>query len=277
MPLEFKLIDGWINHTPRGAEFDESQMPVKLFPGLADRYREGRTTEQLIDEMDASGVERGVVCAGSINKKYEDLTWAVDAVQRHGDRFAGSLMVDPFTGMRGVRELERCVKEYGFRMARIAALVTLIPYNDPRCYPLYAKCAELDIPISINVGVPGPLVPAAEFQYPLVLDKICAHFPELKIIMAHGGDPWTDLCVKLMQKWGNLHWMSSAFTPRRIPKPIMSFLNGRGGERIMWASDYPLLTFERCAGEIEAMDMVDEDRRRMFGRDNALRIIFGES
>jgi predicted TIM-barrel fold metal-dependent hydrolase len=162
-------------------------------------------------------------------------------------------------------------------MARIMAFHTLIPYNDPRCYPLYAKCVELDIPISINVGVPGPLVPAARLQDPIVLDEICAFFPELKIIMAHGGDPWAAVCVKLMLKWKNLNYMSSAFAPKHLPKEIVHYMNTRGPDRIMWASDYPLLGFDRCASEIEAMDLRDEERRRKFGRDNARRVILGEA
>jgi hypothetical protein len=76
--------------------------------------------------------------------------------------------------MAGVRELESRVRDDGIVMARISAYHTLVPYTDPRCYPLYAKCVELDIPISINVGVPGPLVPAAQLQDPIHLDEICA-------------------------------------------------------------------------------------------------------
>jgi predicted TIM-barrel fold metal-dependent hydrolase len=277
LSLDFKLVDGWINNTPKGSEWDETAMPVKMFPGLAVRFKEGRTTDELVAEMDEFGVERGVVCAGW-DLEHDDMGWAINALERFPDRFVGSLMVDPFAGMAGVRQLETCVKEHGFKMARIAALRTMIPYNDPRCYPLYAKCVELDIPISINVGIPGPLVGAAKFQDPINLDGICADFPELKVIMAHGGDPWTELCVKLMRKWKNLYYMTSAFTPKHVPKPIIDYMNGRGSDRIMWASDYPLLGFDRCAGEIEnEMTFRDDETLKKFGRDNALRVIFGES
>jgi len=277
MTLDFKLVDLWINNTPKGAVWDETAMPIRMFPGLADRYASGRTTEQLVDEMDESGVERAVVCAGW-DLEHDDMSWALDAVERYPDRFAGSLMVDPFAGMEGVRQLERCVRDHGFKMARIAALRTLIPYNDPRCYPLYAKCVELDIPISINVGIPGPLVAAAKHQDPINLDEICAFFPDLKLIMAHGGDPWTEVCVRLMRRWKNLYYMTSAYAPKYLPQPIVDYMNSRGSDRIMFASDYPLLGLDRCAREIEE-DMVfkDAETRRKFGRDNALRLVFGES
>jgi predicted TIM-barrel fold metal-dependent hydrolase len=275
MALDFKLFDPWINIVPKQPEYGNMDVSY-LFPDLAARYVEGRTTEQILAEMDAAGVDQAVLAAG-YDKLHDDTAWTLQSIEKYPDRFFGSLVVDPHKGMDGVRELEHRVKNDGFKMARIMAFHTLIPYNDPRCYPLYAKCIELDIPISINVGFPGPLVPAARMQDPIVLDEICAFFPELKIIMAHGGDPWAAVCVKLMLKWQNLYYMSSAFAPRHLPKEVVHYMNTRGPDRIMWASDYPLLGFDRCATEIEAMDLRDEERRRKFGRDNARRVILGEA
>ena len=275
MALDFKLFDGWVNITPKQPEYGGMDVSY-LFPELADRYKNGRTSEQIVAEMDEANVEQAILAAGydPIN---DDYTWTMESIEKFPDRFLGSLVVDPHRGMDGVRELESRVRDDNFKMARIMAFHTLIPYNDPRCYPLYAKCIELDIPISINVGVPGPLVPAARLQEPLVLDEICAFFPELKIIMAHGGDPWADICVKLMLKWQNLYYMSSAFAPKHIPKSVVHYMNTRGPDRVMWASDYPLLGFDRCAREIGEMEFRDEERRRKFGRDNARRVILGES
>jgi len=275
MALDFKLFDGWVNITPKQPEYGGMDVSY-LFPELADRYKNGRTTEQIVAEMDEANVEQAILAAGydPIN---DDYTWTMESIEKFPDRFLGSLVVDPHRGMDGVRELESRVRDDNFKMARIMAFHTLIPYNDPRCYPLYAKCIELDIPISINVGVPGPLVPAARLQEPLVLDEICAFFPELKIIMAHGGDPWADICVKLMLKRQNLYYMSSAFAPKHIAKSVVHYMNTRGPDRVMWASDYPLLGFDRCAREIGEMEFRDEERRRKFGRDNARRVILGES
>jgi predicted TIM-barrel fold metal-dependent hydrolase len=274
MALDFKLFDGWVNITPKQPEYGNMDVSY-LFPDLAERYRNGRTTAQIVDEMDAAGVDQAILAAGydPIN---DDLAWTYKSMEEFPDRFLGSMVVDPHAGMKGVRELEERVTKDGFKLARLMAFHTLIPYNDPRCYPLYAKCVELDIPISINVGFPGPLVPAARMQEPLVLDEICAFFPELKIIMAHGGDPWADVCVKLMLKWQNLYYMTSAFAPKHLPREIVHYMNTRGPDRVMWASDYPLLGFDRCAREIEAMDFRDEERRRKFARDNARRVILGE-
>jgi predicted TIM-barrel fold metal-dependent hydrolase len=153
------------------------------------------------------------------------------------------------------------------------ALYVQLPYNDAVYYPVYAKCAELGIPVGLNVGMPGPKVPG-KHQHPISLDDVCAFFPELTVIMSHGGDPWGGLCAKLMQRWENLHYMSSAYSPKRIPPEIVDWMNWRGSERVMWASDYPVLEFARCRREILEMPFKDEQRRYNFAYGNADRMFF---
>ena len=204
-----------------------------------------------------------------------DEAWVLNAMDKYPDRFVGSAAVDPRTGMDAVRKVERLVKDNGFKMARMVAFEIGLPYGHPAYYPVYAKCAELDVPIGLNVGIPGPLI-AGAVQDPLPLDEICAFFPTLKVIMQHGGDPWVEVCAKLLLKWPNMYYMTSAWAPKRIPPQIMHLANSRGGDKIMWASDYPLLTFERCAAEIEAMPFKTEELREQFASGNARRVILGE-
>lgn len=271
MPLDYRAIDAWINPNAGGPPRPEDDVTY-LFPGLAERWRRGTTLDQLIDEMDEAGVERGVLCAnyGGV----DDLPWVRAAISKHPERLVGSLVVDPREGMKAVRQIESAVRNDGFVMARVIAFETQLPYDNAAYFPVYAKCAELGIPLGVNVGIPGPRVPG-KHQHPLALDEVCSFFPELTIVMSHGGEPWTELCVKLMLKWPNLHYMSSAFAPRHIPKAIIDFANTRGASKVMWASDYPILPFERCIEEIVAMPFRDEQRRRSFVRDNAERVLFG--
>ena len=125
------------------------------------------------------------------------------------------------------------------------ALETEIPYNDARYYPVYAKCAELGVPVGLNVGVPGPQVPA-KHQHPLTVDEVCCFFPELTVVIQHGGEPWEGLCVKMMVKYPRLYYMTSAFTPKRIPKAILDYANTRGADRMMYRKR--LSVARRCHG-----------------------------
>jgi len=274
--LPYPIVDAWVNPnlgTPANPRYTLGY----LFPELAERWERGTTVSQMIDEMDEGNVGLSVLCMGYGGVEgVDDERWVLDAVDAHPDRFVASLAVDPRRAMAAVNQVERMVRDHHIRMIRVVPFEIGVSYDDPMYYPIYAKCAELGVPIGINVGIPGPLL-AGAVQDPLHLDKICAFFPELTVIMQHGGDPWIDLCVKLLLKWPNLHYMTSAWSPKRVPEAIIRFANSRlgGSDKVMFASDYPLLTFSRCAAEIEKMPFKLEQTRRKFARGNALRVICG--
>jgi uncharacterized protein len=264
-------VDAWINPNLRPPK-SVSRDVLYLFPGLEERYERGTTLSQLIDEMDEAGVAKAVLCAGYTEDE-EDVEWVRTAVARHPERFAGSYAVDPHQGMKTVRLVDSLVRDEGFRLIRIIALFTQIPYDDARNFPIYAKCAELGVPVGLNVGIPGPLVPG-KHQHPLALDEVCAFFPELKVVMQHGGEPWVDLCVKLLLKWPNLHYMTSAFAPKHLPAQIIQYVNTRGADKVMFASDYPLLALDRCMREAAELPLRDQDRFEKFVARNAGALFF---
>jgi predicted TIM-barrel fold metal-dependent hydrolase len=102
-------------------------------------------------------------------------------------------------GIRGLHE------QYGLNAVSTFPAGFKVPLNDKKMYPFYALCVELDIPICITTGVPGPRVPML-CQKTELLDEVCWFFPELKIVMRHGAEPWDELAVKLMLKWPNLYY-----------------------------------------------------------------------
>jgi predicted TIM-barrel fold metal-dependent hydrolase len=263
-------VDAWIN--PNLGPLDDRGHDVsRLFPDLAERLKRGTTLPQLIEEMDEAGVTKGVLCSGYTAPG--DLQWVQDAIGKYPDRFVGSHVVDPRTGMDAVQLVDHLVRQEGFRLIRILGLQTQIYYNDAMCYPVYAKCAELGVPVGLNVGFPGPLVPS-KYQDPLPIDDVCAFFPDLTIVLQHGGEPWVDTCIKLMVKWPNVHYMTSAIAPKHVPKAILQYANSRGIDRVMFATDYPLLTHERCLREATALPFRDQARFDKFIASNARALFF---
>ena len=131
-----------------------------------------------------------------------------------------------------------------------AGLYPQVPINDAKFYPIYAKCIELDIPICVCAGVPGPRVPFAP-QYVGLIDEVCWYFPELKFVTRHGCEPWADLAVKLLLKWPNLYYSTSAFAPRYYPEAVVKFANTRGADKVMYAGYYPMgLSLDRIFKEM---------------------------
>ena len=135
--------------------------------------------------------------------------------------------------------------------------------------PIYAKCVELDIPICVCAGMPGPRVPF-ECQNVALIDEVCWFFPELKFVTRHGCEPWADLAVKLMLKWPNLYYSTSAFAPKYYPKDVIHYANTRGADKVMYAGYFPMgLTLDRIWTEMPDVPFRDHVWPK-FLRENAV-------
>lgn len=201
----------------------------------------------VLEAMDKHGVGRAIVDITDPNGSGRK------AIKTHPDRFHGTFSIDPNAGMHSVRELVAAYEELGICAASAgpAFFSPQVPIDDRKFYPFYAKCVELDIPICITTGVPGPRVPMSA-QEVSRLDDVCWYFPELKIVMRHGAEPWQALAVKLMLKWPNLYYSTSAFSPRHYPREIIDFANTRGSKKIMYAGYFAVgLTLDRIFSEFE--------------------------
>lgn len=220
-----------------------------------------------LDEMDKYGIERAMIGVDFHNQE------AKRALLQHPDRFFGSYEVNPNLGMEGVRDLQRMVEELGVKAASAfpSGCCPQVPINDKRFYPIYAKCVELDIPICVCAGVPGPRLPMAPQEVALI-DEVCWFFPELKFVTRHGCEPWADLAVKLMLKWPNLYYSTSAFAPKHYPKAIIDYANTRGAEKVMYAGYFPMgLSLERIFRDMKEVPFRDHVWPK-FLRENAARV-----
>jgi predicted TIM-barrel fold metal-dependent hydrolase len=175
--------------------------------------------------------------------------------------------------MDEVRKIMRLHEEWGLKAVSgfPCGRVPQVPINDARWYPIYAKCVELDLPFVCNVGVPGPRVPMSAQKVELV-DEVCWFFPELRFVMRHGGEPWTELAIKLMVRWPNLFYMTSAFAPRHYPKDILHYANTRGSQKILYAGYFPMaLSLERIFKELADLPLRNHVWP-LFLRENAIRV-----
>jgi hypothetical protein len=196
------------------------------------------------------------------------------AVKQHPDRFIASVGCDPNRGVEGVRDIVRAHEEFGIRAVSAfpAGHFPQIPIRDGRWYPIYAKCIELDVAFFCCMGVPGPRIPMAP-QLVEQVDEICWFFPELRFVFRHGAEPWQALAVKLMLKWPNLYYSTSAFAPKHYPKEIVAYANTRGADKILYAGYFPAgLTLERIFEDLPKVPFRDEVWPK-FLRENALRVL----
>ena len=176
--------------------------------------------------------------------------------------------------MDAVRDLVRAHDTLDLRAATAfpAGYLPQVPIADKRFFPIYAKCVELDLPIFVCTGVCGPRVPSA-CQDTALIDEVCAHFPELVFVMRHGAEPWTKLAVKLLLKWPNLYYSTSAFAPKHYPQAIVDFANTRGADKVLYAGYFPMgLSLEAIFEQLPNVALRDEVWPK-FLRHNAAKIL----
>ncbi|MCH8141275.1 MAG: amidohydrolase family protein [Proteobacteria bacterium] len=219
-----------------------------------------------LHEMDRFDIEIGLIgVGGDVSRK---------ALTDYPDRFVPQGSVDPNTGMEGVRNMVRQYEEFGVRSfgAFNAGYNPQVGINDALMYPIYAKCVELDVPIFSCVGVPGPRFPMWP-QHVELLDKVMYDFPELVFVTRHGCEPWEDLAVKLMLKWPNLYYSTSAFAPKYYPEAIIKYANSRGADKVIYAGYFPMgLSVERIMTDMKDVAFKDEVWPK-FLRDNARKVL----
>jgi hypothetical protein len=258
----------YLRKISKDAESKEMEFPAEyMFRNVPNHLPEGADPiEVTLGEMDHCGVDIGMItCQSDVAQR---------ALREHPDRFVASLEVDPNDITGTVRQIRDAKDEYDIRAVTTfpAGCDPQVPVSDRRYYPIYQTCIDLGIPIIANAGIPGPRVPAA-CQDVAHFDQVCYDFPELKIVMRHGAEPWEALAVKLMLKWPGLYYMTSGFAPKYYPKAIIDYANTRGADKIIYAGYYPMgLSLRRIFDELHDVAFRDTVWPK-FLRTNALDLL----
>jgi predicted TIM-barrel fold metal-dependent hydrolase len=229
---------------------------------------------ELLAEMDEQGVQKAILMDSLINPS----TTARKFVEAKPDRFALAMGgVNLLRPVRPLRELSAIVTDLPVAYAVVGPSFWgdgQYPPSDAVYYPLYAKCAELNLPLCINTGIPGPPIPG-EVQHPMHLDRVCVRFPELRLCMIHGADPWWDVAIRLMLKYANLRLMTSAWSPKRLPESLLHYMRTRGPNKVIFASDWPVLPMRRVLPEARALEL-PADVLDNYLYNNAQEFFFGQ-
>ena len=185
-------------------------------------------------------------------------------------RLVGVGSVDIRKPMAAVREIRRCIKQLGFKAIRILPWLWEVPPTDRRFYPIYAECCELGVPFCTQIGHTGPLMPS-EVGRPIYLDQVALDFPELVIVGGHIGYPWTDEAIAVATKHRNVYIDTSAYACSRYPAPLVEYLRGHGRKKVLFGSNYPMITPKRALAGLADLKL-DEETRDLFLRENARRV-----
>lgn len=192
-------------------------------------------------------------------------------VREFPGRLRGLAAVDLARPMEAVRELKRCVRSLGFVGLRIVPWLWGWPPDDRRYYPLYAQCVELDVPVCLQVGHTGPLMSSEPGRPIPYLEHVALEFPELRIVAGHVGVPWTQEILSLAAKFPNLFIDTSAYKLARLPGDFTDFMRGHGARKVMFGTNYPMLTATECLAGLAGLGL-DQETTESFLAGNARRV-----
>jgi len=275
------IVDGWVNVIPerfatRWVAQDAQRGVVELFG--ADLAR-SPTVEGLLAAMDDAGVDLGVLTSGLSDhgRSRREGDYAPEDVVAIADRHPGRFLVAPTVDRAGrpgrncarVREL---AQHPAVAIVRVTPLVEQYELNHRLYYPVYATCEELGLPVSINVGVPGPQV-RSRCQDPVLLEDVLIDFPGLTVVGAHMGHPYEALLIQYMLKWPRLHLMTSAYLATYMDPALVRFMDSsRGRGRVLFASDHPVIPARKALDAARALPLSDESMALFLG-DAAHRLL----
>lgn len=257
------VIDAWIQHPTQRFLGHEMFASLRRWTGsgIPDEF----PVELTLAAMDAAGVDVAVLSAWHAPEGPLIGNDEVAAVARSAPkRFVGAAAVDLRHPAGAVRELRRCVQELGFVALRAIPWLWGWPPNDRRYYPLYVACVELGIPFCTQVGHTGPLRTSETGRPIPYLDDVALDFPELVIVGGHIGYPWTDEMLALARKHQNVWIDTSAYTARRYPAALVDELR-RPRHKVLFGSNFPMITPERCLEDLDALALGIEQRDRFLG------------
>ena len=233
---------------------EEMEFPAEyMFKDVPKDLPSSDPVSVTLHEMDRFGIETGLIGVS------DDVSRL--ALKRHPDRFAPSgNIVDPNDVTGSVRALRQEYEEFGIRATGVfpAGTFPQVAIDDAKMYPIYQTCVDLGIPIFCTAGVPGPRLKYA-VQEVSRIDVVMYDFPELVFITRHGCEPWEQLATKLMLKWPNLYYSTSAFAPKYYPREIIDYANTRGADKIIYGGYFPMgLTLDRIFRDMPHVPFKDE-------------------
>jgi uncharacterized protein len=262
------VIDAWAQHPTR--RFLEQPMFASLQRWLRQDLAEVPLAVT-VQAMRSAGVEKALLAAwhgpqGALIGNDE----VAAVIRQHPDLFAGLAAVDLRQPVAAVRALREQVTVHGFKGLRLVPWLWELPCTHPLYYPLYAECVALGVPVCLQVGLTGPLM-TSDTGRPLHVERVALDFPELTIVCGHIGYPWHAEMIAFATKLENVYIDTSAYKPKRYPAELVSYLRSHGRRKVMFGTNYPMLTPEACLQEVDALGL-DEETRELFLYGNAARV-----
>lgn len=257
-----------------GAKYTMRQFGYPVAPVL--------TLEEFMRQVDDAGVEQFVFTGRDVESRRgwrfpnEDI---VDAVQKFPDRIIGLAGIDPLKKRAAIREVDRCVREYGLKGVSLDPSGVGRPANDPVFYPIYERCIDYDVPVVLTLGpLPSPTAGPMKVNDPMAVDEVGCDFPDLRVVCSHLGWPWVTQAIGVAWRHPNVYLETSMYSYMPGADTFVEAANTIIPDKIIFASGYPfnhpvkdvIARFRQLPYRPEVLEKVlYHNGRRVLGLDGA--------
>ena len=203
-----------------------------------------------------------------------------DIVRRYPRQFVAFASIDPWKGKAALNEIERCAKDLGVRGLKFMPNTQQFYPNDERFYPAWEMAEKLGLVVLIHsgttgvgAGYPGGAGVKLKYSRPIpYIDDVAADFPGLKIIMAHPAWPWQEEQLAILVHKPNVYVDLSGWSPKYFQPSLVQYANTLVQDKVLFGSDYPVMTPERWLGDFEQAAFRDEVRPKIL-LENAKKLL----
>ena len=250
------------------AKYFGGEPPQPTAQEVADYYRERSMLAVIFTVDDEAGMGRNRMANDEV----------LEAAAANPDVLIPFASIDPHKGKLGVREARRLIAA-GVRGFKFHPNTQAFWPNDRAHYPLYDVIAEAGLialfhtgQTGIGAGMPGGGGVRLKYSNPMYVDDVAADFPELKIILAHPSFPWQEEALAVATHKPNVYIDLSGWSPKYFPEILVRYTNTLLRHKVLFGSDYPLLTPDRWLRDFAELPIRDEVRPLVL-RDNAAALL----
>ena len=268
-------ISGRAPRDPCTILFDEAMSKyfksgaLPTIPQVAQHYRE-RKMAAVIFTVDAES-EMGMTRIAN-----EEVA---EVAAQNSDALIPFASIDPAKGKMGALEARRLIEDYGVRGFKFHPSQQGFYPNDRKAYLLYEVIAAAGLPAlfhtgqtGVGAGTPGGMGVKLKYSNPMFLDDVAADFPQMPIIMAHPSFPWQDEALAIATHKPTVYIDLSGWSPKYFPSNLVQYSNTLLKHRVLFGSDYPVITPDRWIADFEQLPIKPEVRPLIM-KENAVKLL----
>lgn len=234
------------------------------------------SVEETVQEMDDVGVSRVFMDQTMQWSRRDskvlsllDIDELAELRAESGGRIVPGVGYNPFRIQESLERIERAVEELDYKYIWYHPMTFGLKPTNEKCYPLYSKAVELDIPVAFQTGHSAEPLPS-EPGHPMYADEVAMDFPELTMVLTHTGWPWTSEWCSMLWRHPNVYGNIGAYYPSFMPDDQVEFIDSsRIRHKVMWATNG--LGFERCKEEFLDLPIRDKTKQKVL-HDNAVEV-----